>query len=61
VIAVAHDGETPEGAEYLVGLEGPMIVMEYLENGQMQTFANRLEESGKTLPNRVLWRIFLCC
>ncbi|KAI1637990.1 kinase-like domain-containing protein [Biscogniauxia mediterranea] len=40
------------------GLGGVSIIMEYMENGTIRQFLDRA--SGETLPNRLLWAIFLC-
>ncbi|KAI1459843.1 kinase-like domain-containing protein [Annulohypoxylon moriforme] len=40
------------------GLRGEWIMMEYMENGTLDQFIERIE--GITLPNRVLLFIFLC-
>jgi hypothetical protein len=42
-------------------LNGPSLIMELVENGSLLDFYERLVASKITLPNRFLWRIFLCC
>ncbi|KAI1324326.1 kinase-like domain-containing protein [Xylariaceae sp. FL0255] len=56
------------GAEHIVRLFAtdaddsscPVIILEYLKNGTFKNLIHRLQETGLYLPNRVLWRIFLC-
>lgn len=43
------------------GILGPIIGMEYMENGTMTRLVQRLEDKDVHLPNRVLWSFFLCC
>ncbi|KAI0895549.1 hypothetical protein F4806DRAFT_86746 [Annulohypoxylon nitens] len=38
----------------------PFYTMEYLPNGTLEQFYNRVWAAGEVLPNRVLWSIFLC-
>ncbi|KAI1121860.1 kinase-like domain-containing protein [Nemania abortiva] len=55
---------------FLVGLPGPTLVLEFLENGQLNAIrdkliarnneAARLGQEGPWLPNRLLWKWFLC-
>ncbi|KAI1329267.1 hypothetical protein F5Y16DRAFT_397458 [Xylariaceae sp. FL0255] len=45
---------------FLTGLFGPVIAMEYLENGTLRGLRHRLEEGDIRAPNRVLWSIYLC-
>ncbi|XXG93903.1 hypothetical protein Hte_000153 [Hypoxylon texense] len=44
----------------LRGLQGPVAVLEWLENGEIQTLMNRCYKKKKLLPNRILWHFFLC-
>ncbi|KAI0185246.1 kinase-like domain-containing protein [Xylaria flabelliformis] len=44
----------------LVGLPGPTLVLEHLENGTVDNLLNKLRQRNKSLPNRVLWSFFLC-
>ncbi|OTA98774.1 hypothetical protein M426DRAFT_17098 [Hypoxylon sp. CI-4A] len=46
----------------LVGLNypGEWLVMEWLGNGTLARFIHRAGETGHHLPNRLLWRFFLC-
>ncbi|KAH9909293.1 kinase-like domain-containing protein [Xylariomycetidae sp. FL2044] len=57
------------GAEHIVQLigEGKLlvngnmsIVMEYIGHGTLQDFLSRFSASGRPIPNRILWNIFLC-
>ncbi|KAI5920676.1 kinase-like domain-containing protein [Camillea tinctor] len=40
------------------GLSGVSIIMEYMENGTVRQFLDRV--GSEPLPNRLLWAIFLC-
>ncbi|KAI1205885.1 uncharacterized protein F4807DRAFT_464346 [Annulohypoxylon truncatum] len=40
------------------GLHIPFIILEYVENGTLELFIQRI--GGAILPNRFLWRLFLC-
>ncbi|KAK7942690.1 uncharacterized protein PG986_011803 [Apiospora aurea] len=44
----------------LVGLEGPVLVMEYLANGDLAQMHSRTIKYDLVVPNRVLWSILLC-
>ncbi|KAI8634187.1 hypothetical protein F5Y19DRAFT_412301 [Xylariaceae sp. FL1651] len=46
--------------DYLAGLAGPILVMEYLENGTIGSLIRRLQESDTIVPNRILWAFYLC-
>ncbi|KAI0891797.1 hypothetical protein F4806DRAFT_295786 [Annulohypoxylon nitens] len=57
-----HDNplERP-GTDELPVIEGHWVILEYLENGSIEKFINNATESLTTrLPNRLLWRFFLC-
>ncbi|RYP93271.1 hypothetical protein DL770_000646 [Monosporascus sp. CRB-9-2] len=45
---------------YLVGLKGPVIAMEYLENGTFRRLMARAKRHDIHLPNLMLWSLFLC-
>ncbi|KAI2624488.1 kinase-like domain-containing protein [Xylaria nigripes] len=45
---------------FLIGLRGPVLVLENLENGTLEKFLYSVVDSKKKLPNRVLWHFFLC-
>lgn len=45
----------------LVGLPDPVLVLEYLENGDVGRLYDRAVQQDILLPNRVLWSFFLCC
>lgn len=37
------------------------LLLEYMENGDLHQFLQRMQESGqRTIPNRVLWAFWLC-
>ncbi|KAK6076690.1 hypothetical protein SCUP234_07085 [Seiridium cupressi] len=42
------------------GTIGPIVGIEYLENGTLDMLIKRLQDRGMHLPNRVLWSFFLC-
>ncbi|KAI1260241.1 hypothetical protein F5Y18DRAFT_441926 [Xylariaceae sp. FL1019] len=44
---------------FLIGLRGPVSIMEYLENGDLVRLSERLGRTDHALPNRVLWSFFL--
>jgi hypothetical protein len=37
------------------------IYMEWLDNGTLQSFLSKAEDAKRSPPNRLLWRIFMCC
>ncbi|KAI1113369.1 hypothetical protein F5Y14DRAFT_462428 [Nemania sp. NC0429] len=41
-------------------LRGPMLLMEWIENGLLWDFYERRAGSDEPLPNRLLWSLFLC-
>lgn len=44
----------------LIGLTGPVIVLEYMDNGDTLRLHYRLMKHKVMLPNRVIWSFFLC-
>ncbi|RYO98409.1 hypothetical protein DL763_002248 [Monosporascus cannonballus] len=40
--------------------EGPILITEHLDSGSLKRFINRALKVDYQIPNRVLWRIFLC-
>ncbi|RYO96143.1 hypothetical protein DL764_007521 [Monosporascus ibericus] len=40
--------------------EGPILITEHLGSGSSKRFINRASKLGYQIPNRVLWRVFLC-
>lgn len=52
-----EDNRTPSP---LVGLAGPSIVTEFLENGSLVDLLVRVTRARVQVPNRVLWFIMLC-
>ncbi|KAK8069032.1 hypothetical protein PG994_005648 [Apiospora phragmitis] len=44
----------------LVGLQGPVLMMEYLENGDLAQLYYMTIKYGLVVPNRVLWSVLLC-
>ncbi|KAI1296239.1 kinase-like domain-containing protein [Xylaria venustula] len=47
-------------SDFLIGLSGPTLVLDYLENGTLDRLLSKLQQANKAVPNRVLWSIFLC-
>lgn len=45
----------------IAGITGPIAVLEYLEHGHIDALYSRLIKNDVTVPNRVLWAMFLCC
>jgi serine/threonine protein kinase len=37
------------------------LITEYLPNGTLDRLITRLESRSNYVPNRLLWRVFLCC
>ncbi|RYP39582.1 hypothetical protein DL767_002130 [Monosporascus sp. MG133] len=54
-----HVDDTESG-NTLVYLKGPTLFIEWLDNGLLYDFIERVGDWGKPLPNRMLWRLFLC-
>ncbi|KAI1417187.1 kinase-like domain-containing protein [Hypoxylon sp. FL1857] len=44
----------------IVGITGPVVVLEYLENADIARLYERLVQHDQLLPNRILWSFFLC-
>ncbi|KAK5624872.1 hypothetical protein RRF57_000588 [Xylaria bambusicola] len=47
--------------EGFVGLVGPAVALEYLEYGDIMGLMNRIRQTERNVPNRVLWSLFYCC
>ncbi|KAH9904321.1 kinase-like domain-containing protein [Xylariomycetidae sp. FL2044] len=45
---------------FLMGLTGPVLVIEYLENNTVRRLFQRAGARNRELPNRLLWAFFLC-
>ncbi|RYP56981.1 hypothetical protein DL769_009779 [Monosporascus sp. CRB-8-3] len=43
------------------GLDSPILVTEYLAYGPLYNMQRRVIWTDRKVPNRFLWRIFLCC
>jgi hypothetical protein len=41
-------------------LLGPTVLLQLLENGTLKEFITKAKSHGQVLPNRLLWRFFLC-
>ncbi|KAI1314232.1 hypothetical protein F5Y03DRAFT_402459 [Xylaria venustula] len=44
----------------LAQLEGPVLALEYIENGDLLTLFRRMRFDDVHMPNRMLWSLFLC-
>lgn len=53
------DKQDPENS--LSYLTGPTLLIEWIDNGLLYDFVERVGDWGQSLPNRMLWRLFLCC
>ncbi len=42
-------------------LARPILVTEFLQNGPLDRLHIDSDRVGRGIPNRILWRIFLCC
>ncbi|KAI2464700.1 hypothetical protein F4781DRAFT_412138 [Annulohypoxylon bovei var. microspora] len=40
--------------------EYPILALEYLPHGSLLQFRERVTKANRFIPNRVLWRVFLC-
>ncbi|KAI1344468.1 hypothetical protein F5Y15DRAFT_424613 [Xylariaceae sp. FL0016] len=54
-----HIGGRTEN-KFLSGLQGPVLIMEYLNNHTFSYIISRAVEMNAHLPNRILWSFFLC-
>ncbi|KAI1496204.1 kinase-like domain-containing protein [Biscogniauxia marginata] len=64
---ITGSGSSEAGAEddsssgdFLAGLTGPVLVMEYLEHHDLALLLKRVQDQNIILPNRILWAFFLC-
>ncbi|KAI8634188.1 kinase-like protein [Xylariaceae sp. FL1651] len=44
----------------LAALQGPVLALEYLENGDMVDLLTKLHQTEARIPNRILWSMYLC-
>ncbi|KAI1747484.1 kinase-like domain-containing protein [Xylaria castorea] len=44
----------------LRGLRGPVLVQEYCQNGTIDSLKEKARTQGIDIPNRLLWRFYLC-
>lgn len=51
----------PKTKDIETHLTGPTLITEYLHNGSLVRFMEGLTMNKRKVPNRLLWRIFLCC
>ncbi|KAI0964876.1 hypothetical protein F4678DRAFT_486067 [Xylaria arbuscula] len=56
----SHIVDDPRWNTMMQSLEGPSLVMEWIENGLLWSFYERRAEVDEPLPNRLLWTLFLC-
>ncbi|KAL7622426.1 hypothetical protein AAE478_007931 [Parahypoxylon ruwenzoriense] len=49
--------QSSRGISYLTG---PILLMEWIGNGLIHDLLDRVADWGQPLPNRLLWRLFLC-
>lgn len=52
------EGEPIDSISYL---KGPTLLTEWIGNGTLKELIVKRADWGKPLPNRMLWRLFLCC
>ncbi|KAI1810491.1 hypothetical protein GGS20DRAFT_567327 [Poronia punctata] len=51
----------PENAiRAISNLDGPAVLLEYLENGDLLSLWMNMVDEGVEAPNRLLWRIYFC-
>ncbi|KAK8052899.1 hypothetical protein PG996_012200 [Apiospora saccharicola] len=53
-------GSKADVRESLVGLKGPVLMIEYLKNGDLAQLHYRTTKYDLVVPNRALWSILLC-
>ncbi|KAI0508649.1 hypothetical protein F5B22DRAFT_649743 [Xylaria bambusicola] len=56
----SHVIDNPRWNSILPFLNGPTLVMDWIENGLLWTFYERRAQVDEPLPNRLLWALFLC-
>ncbi|TRX94052.1 hypothetical protein FHL15_005130 [Xylaria flabelliformis] len=44
----------------LAGIQGPVLALEYIENGDLLSLFRRMFKDDVHLPNRMLWSLYLC-
>ncbi|KAI1357781.1 kinase-like domain-containing protein [Xylaria arbuscula] len=44
----------------LTQLEGPVVALEYIENGDLLSLFYRIMDEDVHMPNRMIWSLFLC-
>ncbi|CAJ2500249.1 Uu.00g031020.m01.CDS01 [Anthostomella pinea] len=47
-------------SRFLIGIEGPVLALEYLENGSLAGMYKRMCRAKTVLPNRILWSFWVC-
>ena len=50
-----------KGAGYFQSHMGRGLILEYVAHGSLWDLVCRFGESGRLIPERLAWRIFLCC
>jgi hypothetical protein len=53
--------DDPEPAPDIALPERPIMVLEYLPYGNLAEIRQRFADVNKPVPNRLLWRVALCC
>ncbi|KAI1302766.1 hypothetical protein F5Y03DRAFT_407502 [Xylaria venustula] len=56
----SHIVDDPRWNNLMQSLQGPSLVMEWIDNGLLWSFYERRAEVDEPLPNRLLWSLFLC-
>ncbi|KAI2641202.1 hypothetical protein GGS21DRAFT_362610 [Xylaria nigripes] len=56
----SHILDSPRWNRAVASLKGPVLLMDWIENGLLCDFTKKNAESNEPLPNRLLWFLFLC-
>lgn len=59
---IGLDGATIQDVARWAQIDGNQDIMtlEYMKNGDLWGFIKKLALAGQTVPNKVLWKIFIC-
>lgn len=57
----SHVIDDPRWNSLMGHLQGPTLLMEWIENGLLWDLYEKKAGSDEPLPNRLLWSLFLCC
>ena len=44
-----------------INLNPDILVLEYMERGELEQFLHKAGEAKQPFPDRILWEIFRCC